>query len=43
MHRIREVINILNGFKNKRERNQSRKDHLDLFQQDLYNCYSFIE
>ncbi|CAF3606460.1 unnamed protein product [Adineta steineri] len=41
MHRIREVINVLNDFKNKREPNRSRKEYLDLLQQDLCNYYSY--
>lgn len=41
MHRIREVINVLNDFKNKREVNRSRKEYLDLLQQDLCNYYSY--
>ncbi len=43
MHRIREVINVLNDFKNKRESNRSRKEYLDLLQQDLCNYYSYNE
>ncbi|CAF1004129.1 unnamed protein product [Adineta steineri] len=43
MHRIREVINVLNDFKNKREVNRSRKEYLDLLQQDLCNYYSYNE
>jgi ribosomal RNA methyltransferase Nop2 len=41
MHRIREVINVLNDFKNKREISRSRKEYLDLLQQDLCNYYSY--
>lgn len=41
MHRIREVINVLNDFKNKREENRSRKDYIDLLRQDLCNYYSY--
>jgi ribosomal RNA methyltransferase Nop2 len=41
MHRIREVINVLNDFKNKREINRSRKEYVDLLQQDLCNYYSY--
>lgn len=41
MHRIREVINVLNDFKNKREQNRTRKDYLDLLRQDLCNYYSY--
>ncbi len=41
MHRIREVINVLNDFKTKREPNRSRKEYLDLLQQDLCNYYSY--
>jgi ribosomal RNA methyltransferase Nop2 len=41
MHRIREVINVLNDFKNKREINRTRKDYLDLLKQDLCNYYSY--
>ncbi|CAF2856546.1 unnamed protein product [Rotaria sp. Silwood2] len=43
MHRIREVINVLNDFKNKREANRSRKEYLDLLKQDLCNYYSYNE
>ncbi|CAM2714096.1 unnamed protein product [Rotaria socialis] len=43
MHRIREVINVLNDFKNKREANRSRKEYLDLLRQDLCNYYSYNE
>jgi len=41
MHRIREVINVLNDFKNKREINRTRKEYLDLLKQDLCNYYSY--
>ncbi|CAF0882297.1 unnamed protein product [Rotaria sordida] len=41
MHRIREVINVLNDFKNKREINRSRKEYIDLLKQDLCNYYSY--
>jgi len=41
MHRIREVINVLSDFKNKREENRSRKEYIDLLQQDLCNYYSY--
>jgi ribosomal RNA methyltransferase Nop2 len=41
MHRIREVINVLNDFKNKREITRSRKEYLDLLKQDLCNYYSY--
>jgi ribosomal RNA methyltransferase Nop2 len=43
MHRIREVINVLNDFKTKREANRSRKEYLDLLTQDLCNYYSYNE
>ena len=41
MHRIREVINVLNDFKNKREITRTRKEYLDLLKQDLCNYYSY--
>lgn len=41
MHRIREVINVLSDFKNKREPNRSRKEYLDLLKDDLCNYYSY--
>lgn len=41
MHRIREVINVLNDFKNKREANRTRQEYLDLLKQDLCNYYSY--
>ncbi len=43
MHRIREVINVLNDFKNKREVNRTRKEYLDLLTQDLCSYYSYNE
>jgi 25S rRNA (cytosine2870-C5)-methyltransferase len=41
MHRIREVINVLNDFKNKREITRTRKEYIDLLKQDLCNYYSY--
>ena len=41
MHRIREVINVLNDFRNKRESNRSRKEYVNLLKQDLCNYYSY--
>ena len=41
MHRIREVINVLSDFKNKREPNRTRQEYLDLLKQDLCNYYSY--
>ncbi|CAF0744684.1 unnamed protein product [Didymodactylos carnosus] len=41
MHRIREVINVLNDFSKKREQTRTRKDYLDLLRQDLCSYYSY--
>jgi len=41
MHRIREVINVLNSFTKKREVDRTRKDYIDLLKQDLCSYYSY--
>lgn len=42
-HRIKEVMGVLGDFKNKREKDRSRQEYLDVLKRDLMNFYGYNE